>query len=106
LNNWHNAIIGHEFITYYLQDEAADQNEKNIAGSEIVKQSIFLVNIYSILFFKTLVSIVFEYLVSSHPNYLALKPEESFFLCSLIHSYIPDMFKLCRGSLWKLQKCL
>jgi hypothetical protein len=65
LNNWHNAIIGHEFITYYLQDEAADQNEKNIAGSEIVKQSIFLVNIYSILFFKTLVSIVFEYLVSS-----------------------------------------
>jgi hypothetical protein len=49
LNNWHNAIIGHEFITYYLQDEAADQNEKNIAGSEIVKQSIFLVNIYTVL---------------------------------------------------------
>jgi hypothetical protein len=34
---------------YHFHDESTDQNEKNIAGSEVSKQSIFLASIDTFL---------------------------------------------------------
>ena len=56
---------------YHFYDESADENEKNIAGSEVSKQSIFLVSIDTFLQNSGIDSIEYLVSISAHP-YLVL----------------------------------